>query len=659
MKKSLKIGLCLLALITITFLAFSPVLHSGFIQWDDNFHLTNNESILGLDGWHLKKMFTETVNHIYIPLTTFSYAIEYHFFGLNPLAYHLTNLILHLGIVCLVFLFTLQLRFNYKVAFTAALLFAIHPMHVESVAWITERKDVLYVFFYLLSVYSYVHFLLHDKKTSYGISLFWGFLSILAKPMALSLPLILFVCDWWHREQSKNKGWKQFILNKIPFFLYIIPITWMTYRLHSRIPGEGVVKSALTWIWTFTFYLIKFFHPIKLTPFYSLPEPIALTNPTYLFSFCLFVIIITSIYYFRKNQLYLLAWLFYFLSIFFLLRFDTKVDLGIVTDRFMYLPSLGFCILIANLFFNKKYHSLPLVWIRNTILITLIGTLGWKAYQQNTIWINDRAFWDYVIELDPTIPIAYNNRGSLHDRMGEYGLAINDFDQALKLNPNYIECLCNRGTLTYFYLKSYEESLKYYQRAIQLNPEFAQVYLLLASIHIHQKKYELAEDAFLQAFKYNPQDSSPLRQLSKIYILIGKDTDAIKILNQLTQLDISQEEKNTYLSQLAAIYYRNAQFEESFKVVEKIFRFNHPQNFIQVANTFSDMHLFGPALELLNTALSLYPRHPELYVLYGDLLMKENKKQAALNTWEKGREIAPQCPELIDRIKALKGRMQN
>ncbi len=659
MKNSLKITFSLTLIIIISLLAFSLVFQSGFLQWDDDFHVTNNPFIRSLDLWHIQQIFTQTINKIYIPLTTLTYAVEYHFFQLNPFVYHLTNLLLHLGVVCLIFFFTLQLKFSLRIAAYASLLFAVHPMHVESVVWITERKDVLYAFFYLSSILNYCTYLNSQKKSNYGLSLLFGFLSILSKPMALSLPLILFVCDWWHKDDHSLKSKKKLLILKIPYFLYIVPITWITYSLHARIPGEGISKSLLTWIWSFSFYLIKFFYPVKLSPLYTQPLPISLSNPIYLLSVAVFSLSMLSICLFRKNRLFLFAWLYYFLSIFFLLRFDAKADFGIVTDRFMYLPSLGFCLLLGY-YFGRDTKLLPYKQPRiisaftNVIFIVLVALLSLNTFKQSKIWVNSLNLWNYIIATNPNSAIAYNNRANVYDKLEKHDLAIKDFDRALAIDPIYIEGLCNRGTLAYFYEKSLSKALHYYDRALFLNSRSSSIYYLLGVIYAHNNNYRKAEESFIKSYTNNPSLTCALTQLSKLYILTQEDQKAITTLNQILKFNLSQNDQKKFWSQLAGLYFRNGEMGKSELFIKRIFTHNSPQNFILLAKTFDNMAISGTAFELMNTALSLYPKNKELYSLYGDLLVNQNKFEAAIDAWERGHQLAPYDERFLRKIQQTK-----
>jgi protein O-mannosyl-transferase len=208
----------ILILIVFVFVVFSPCLKAGFIDLDDDGHILNNAVLQDLSLSSIKQIFTQTPNGTYIPLTILSFALEKHFFGFNPFVFHLDNLSFYTAIVVLVLLLARRMGLSIEAAFLAALIFAIHPMRVESVVWVTERKDVLYAFFYLLALHQYWSYLKTLSINYYFATVLFGILSILAKPMALSLPLILLVFDWFYGRSFNRRV----LMEKVPILLYVI-----------------------------------------------------------------------------------------------------------------------------------------------------------------------------------------------------------------------------------------------------------------------------------------------------------------------------------------------------------------------------------------------------------------------------------------------------
>jgi protein O-mannosyl-transferase len=438
--------LILFFVLTVIFFAFLPSLTNGFVPtWDDSDNLTNNVYIRSLNVKNMEAMFSTTafksyISIPYIPLTLLSYSLEYKFFGYNPFIYHLDNLLLHLGIVLLIFLFIQKMGLSFGAAIWASLLFGIHPMHVESVAWVTERKDVLYAFFYLLALCCYADYLKTLNRHSYLLTVLCGLLSILSKPMALSLPLILFICDWWFRRPWSARVF----LEKVPIMLYMAGISWITYTKYMKPIQTGWIERFLVWIWNFIFYIEKFVFPSVLLAHYELPLPVLFRHPAYLEAFFFCAMLVYSILRLYRNRLFLFAWLFYFISIFFLIRFENVIlagNLSNAADRFMYLPSLGFCIL-CGVYVDRLmvYCGQQLVWKKISYVACvffIFVVLAAKTFFQCKIWKSDVSLWSYQVHNAPADPLGYINRALGYKENHQYPLALTDDSTAIMINPHY------------------------------------------------------------------------------------------------------------------------------------------------------------------------------------------------------------------------------
>ncbi len=468
--------LVLAFVLACVFCAYWPSLFNDFVSWDDNIYVVENESIRNLSWPALKTIFTTDVSLNYTPLTSLSFALEYHFFGLNPFYFHLNNLLLHLAVTAFVFIFAFRLSISLTVAAGAALLFGLHPMHVESVAWVTERKDVLYAFFYMLALLFYWNYLTRKSKISYATSLICGGLSILSKPMALSLPAVLFILDWFLRRQKD----RQMFFDKIPFGILIFPIAWITYALNARVIILKFPDALLTWVWTFVFYIKNFLFPFNFLPLYELPAPVKIFNLEFAATLLVAALIIVGLIYFRKNRWLIFAFLFYFFSIFFLLRFDSAADLCIVADRFMYLPSVGICIALA-VFLSKAYEKIKSYKFfgRNgflSVIIFVFFYLALTTYQQTKIWGDEIVFWSKVLKYYPSHALGYNQRGLAYKQAGDLENALRDYSQAIVLLPDYDFALTNRG-IVYKELGRFQEAWDDHTQAIAKNPDFSEAYL--------------------------------------------------------------------------------------------------------------------------------------------------------------------------------------
>ncbi len=430
----------ILILVAFVFAIFYPCLKADFINLDDNGHILNNTVLHDLSLNSIKQIFTQTLNGTYVPLTALSFAIEKHFFGFDPFVFHLNNLLLYAGVVVLVLLLAKRMGLSLKAGFLAALIFAIHPMKVESVAWVTERKDVLYALFYLLALHQYWSYLKTLSKKHYFAVFFLGFLSILAKPMALSLPLILLVFDWFYGRRMSQRV----LIEKIPILFYVIVIAWISYALNVRnLPGDITSQGVLIWIWSLVFYLWKFIFPFSVYPYYALPHPISLFYWPYFLSVVFFLVLVFLLVRFRHHKLFIFAFLYYFCSIFFLLRFNGSF-FSVVSDRFMFLPCLGICF-FAGSWADRRVKT------RGGIIIFYIFLvlMGIKTNLQCRVWHDSISFWNEVIREYPDYYRGYTNRGAALYQQGRDDLAFNDYTRAIALNPDAAKAYYNRGIIYY------------------------------------------------------------------------------------------------------------------------------------------------------------------------------------------------------------------
>jgi len=510
-------NLCLFVILLITCVLFSSVLNNGFVNWDDPEHLLENPNIRSLDWGHISKIFEGNNVNAYRPLTILTFAIEYHFFKFDPFIYHLDNLILHLAITGLVFVFAQQIGLPLQAACIATLLFGIHPMRVESVAWVTERKDVLYAFFYMAALCQYWLYLQNNSRKTYTLTLLLALLSILAKPMAISLPLIFFLCDWL----NKRKFTPLVVIEKIPYFVFMVPIALKTVAVYKISGPNNVMESILIFGWTLTFYVQKFLFPFVLTPIYQLPLPISLLNFNYMLSCLILLLVIILIIRYRKKRWWVFSCLFYLISIFWLLKYSNS-HANIVADRYMYLPSLGFCLFIG-LSCTKILSSLrnkTIKIIATLCLLVIFSLLSLKTYHMNKIWKNSFTLWNYVILHSPGSAIAYNNLGVFYMDQGNDKLALENYNKAIKADKFHVSSIRNRGSI---YEKQGRDdlALEDYSRCIEFDPKKEICYVTRAVLYMKKGLINRAFTDFNTAVSLNSNNSESFRRRADAFQVIG------------------------------------------------------------------------------------------------------------------------------------------
>lgn len=559
--------LFVLSLVSIwVFLTFLPALTGEFLNWDDSAHVTKYSAVQNFD---VVRMFSECVQKIYIPLTSLTFALEHKLFGNSPFVYHFNNLLLHCANSLLVYGMARCLGIGLAAAFFSALLFGVHPMRVESVAWITERKDLLYAFFYLLAMRWYWQYLKTDNKRFMILCFVSGLLSLLAKPMALSLPVILVVLDWF----SRRRFVPGVFLEKIPLALVFVPIVWMTYQWHVRNPIQNLIEALITWIWTFNFYLWKFICPANLSAIYQFPLPGSFNNPIHIFSVVSFLLIFVWLYQFRKDRWVIFSMLFYFGSIFFLLRFDHANDINIVADRFMYLPCLGLCWLIGK----KIDVGLELVSSKTTIrtvlfmfLCVVLGLLSMRSIKETAVWNNSITLWSRVIENYPQQLIAYNDRAVAFLTRERNDLALYDYNAIVRIDPNNADAYFNRGLLFQkmekhldaisdlgevikrypYYERAYDVrgksfeaigrddwAVEEYSKAVRVTPAYADAFLHRGNVYNRRGILDRALSDYLKVIEINPRYARAFNNCASVYAKLNDDLKAMEYVNRAIELD--------------------------------------------------------------------------------------------------------------------------
>ncbi len=458
------------SLILVVFFVYYPCLQAQFINLDDPNHVINNRGVYLPLFDSFGVIFGQLVNKVYIPLTTLSFNLEQHFFGFNPFVYHFDNILLHILNAILVLLLAKRFGLSTLSSFLVALLFAINPMKVESVAWVSERKDLLYAFFYILSLNLYLSYCKSRSSWLFIATLLMGILSILAKPMAISLPLILLLFDWYFGRLNE----KNVLLEKLPFFLYCIIIGWISFYLNSSHSVHNIFESILIWIWCFDFYLWKFFWPFQVYPYYQLPEPISILNWPYFLSSFGFLLLLSALIYWRNNKHLIFGFLYYLFSIFFLISFENW-GFSVVCDRYMYLPCLGFCLMIGVAFFEKvRIKSLSLIFI-----VFYLFLLGIKSFYQCSIWENSSTYWNEMLKHYPAR--SYVLRGDAYFGYGQDSKALMDYSSAIRFNPLYAEAYFKRGFI-YFKIGEYKNALNDFQYAVSLGYKDPELYIGLSKV---------------------------------------------------------------------------------------------------------------------------------------------------------------------------------
>ncbi|MGA2781720.1 MAG: tetratricopeptide repeat protein [Smithella sp.] len=506
-----------IVLAAVTLAVFWQVNQFDFV-YDDVVYITQNRNIqsgITLDGF--RWAFSTRYADLWNPLIWLSLMFDYQLFGLNAGGYHMSNLILHiLSTLLLFWLFNRMTGTIWRSAFVAGL-FALHPLHVESVAWISERKDVLSAFFWMLTLCLYVYFTEKPVVKRYMLVLCVFVLALMSKPMVVTLPVVMILLDYWplRRFESKKGNlilWQ--LREKIPFFILSAALVIITFytpnEQESYIKGFPLSSRIANAHVSFMTYLGRTFWPHDMAAFYPFPAQI----PTWQVigaSLLILIITVTVIVMMKRLPYLFVGWMWYAIIILPVIGIiQVSVYPYAMADHYHYLPSIGIAVMLAwgipSLIESAEVRK-KILFPAGVIFLSIMAFLSWN---QCGYWENSIKLWKHALEvtknnyrahnnlglalstegkIDAAINhynkairiatddvYAYNNRGIIYGERGQYKLAIEDFNNAIRIVPTFAEAYANLG-FTYANLGQYQRAIEDYNKAIRLKPDYAEAYM--------------------------------------------------------------------------------------------------------------------------------------------------------------------------------------
>jgi len=522
-------------LIVAILAAFSRIAGNEFINFDDNQYITENRNIQsGFNSQTLKWAFTAVVVSNWHPLTLLSHMLDWSLFGANAAGHHLVSLLLHIGTVIFLFLFLYKTTHNLWPSAFAAAFFAIHPLRVESVAWASERKDVLSMFLGMACIYAYAFYAENKKPHKYLLCLILFVLALMAKPMLVTLPCVLLLVDYWPLKQWTGsdsigdilKKTGRLVREKVPFFVLTIVFTTVTFWTHHK-GGSVSSADAISFLnrlsnaaVSYVAYLVKTFQPFKLAIYYPYDFPL----PLWQVMISVMILVLISavvIYYIGKLPFLFVGWFWYLGTLVPVIGL-VQVGSQAMADRYTYLPSIGLALILAwgtPLLFQKDALRRNVMFPAGVAILVILSVLTWRqsGYWKDSITLFSRALqvteknyiahnhlasaqlkkrkfeqsiqhYNEAIRIQPVYYHAYYNRGIAFYAMGKKLSALNDFKKTVSLMPDnskYATAYFNLAAV-YHDLGLYESALKNYSKAILLKPDYAEAYRNRALVHFNR-----------------------------------------------------------------------------------------------------------------------------------------------------------------------------
>jgi tetratricopeptide (TPR) repeat protein len=563
--------------IILALIVFSPVFTADFVNWDDDYYVIKNTTIQS--AGNLGKILKEPVQGNFHPATMLSLAIDYWISDGKPQWFHAVNVFLHLvNIVLVFFFFYLFAGKKIWIAAVTALLFAIHPLHVESVAWISERKDLLYSAFFLGGLLLYLKYL---KKNSLAVlsGVFILFLfSLLSKPAAVVFPLALLAIDFYFNRLKQRRTY----MEKIPFFVLSLVfgiITLQVQKAYGAYSDEGIYPLSSRFFfgnYGIMMYLVKTVFPFRLCAFYPFPAVnVNLPFVYYLsFPFTLALIMLFAFSVKRYKEI-AFALLFYGINLILVLQFFA-VGNAVIADRYTYIPLLGPFFLAGfyvQRYMDGKKGRIPLVF--GILLAVVVLSLVIISRKQASSWKDGGTLWDQAIKVAPSSK-AYANRGVIHKKEGDTRKALEMFSQAVSMDDNQTDALVNRANI-YYSQQKYMSAIADYSRCIAVEPDNEKAYANRGAAYLAIGLTDSALIDLNRAIELDPESRNGYKNRGMLYLMTNRYPEAIS--NYTKHLSIVPDEDGETWNKIGYAFHQLGDYPKAIEAFSRAIRIAGKGNF--------------------------------------------------------------------------------
>lgn len=636
-KKGYKLGVSLI-LIGLTLFIYLQTANFGFVVFDDGLYVTDNHEIqapINLKSFFWAFTTTQAAN--WHPLTWLSYLLDFQLFGLNAGGYHLTSVLFHLTNSVLLFLFFEKMTGSLWPSALTAALFAVHPLHVESVAWISERKDVISGFFWILTLGAYGFYVKRPALLRYLMVLVLFLAGLMAKPMVVTLPCVMLLLDFWPLGRCsswlpKNRGGTKtgdsfsfdnqgmsvaaLILEKAPFFMLAAASSAMTFYAQQSVGAVNLIIPFTTRfsnaLISYGTYLIHLFWPENLSIFY--PYPAFLPIWQIMGSGLILVLISIGVFWNWKQYPYLVVgWLWYLGTLVPVIGL-IQVGSQAMADRYTYIPLIGLFIMtswaIPELLAKWHYRKVVLSGAAMIWLLALT-TLAWK---QTTCWENSISLFQQALRVSAGNFKAHDMLGLALTEQGKLDQAIFHLQESIRIKPNYGSAYNNLGR-TLEKKGEWAEAQAQYLKALKVQ-EFPEAHYNLGIVMLQQGKLETAVSHFQSALRINTNYAEAYNNLGVTLYQQGKSPEAINHFNKALKI--------------------------------KPFFLEAHYNLGTVLN---DTGRFDEAIEHFQEALRIQPAYARAYNNLGLAQARKGRIDEAIASFQRGLDHNPVSPEIRENLK--------
>jgi protein O-mannosyl-transferase len=606
--------LCLV-LTLVTAAVYFQVRSYDFVNYDDGEYVYQNPHIQrGLTYDAVKWAFTTNYAANWHPLTWISHIIDWQLYGSKAGGHHVTNLIFHIANTLLLFL-VLKGMTNaaWPSAFVAAL-FALHPMHVESAAWVSERKDVLSTFFWMLTMWTYLRYVKHPGKARYILTLMLFSLGLLSKPMLVTLPFILLLLDYWPLGRFGKLRTYHLIREKIPFVLLAAISSVVTFLVQrnwgavTRLTDVSLTSRIGNAFISYAEYIEKMFWPAGLVYFY--PHPGRNISMWYVVISVLFLLAVTLfvLSYCSKHRYLLTGWFWYLGT---LVPVIGLVQVGeqAMADRYSYITLTGLFIIIAwgvpEVLINRRYRKI-IFWTSSLIILLVLAVC---SYIQAGYWKNSMSLYTHALKISNRNYKAHFNMAVTLRDMDKFDEAVGEFQKCLQIDPNAPLALNGLGII-FGRQGKFDSAMEYFTKALNVNPKLAEARTNFGYILINQGKLDDAMVNLNESLRINPRSAMTHHYLGQVLEKKGQIDKAVSHFDEALRLKPDWEELMNELAWILASSNKAAvrNPERAVKLARRVCEltdYKRPESLDTLAVACAAAGDFNKAVEITEKAVEL------------------------------------------------------
>jgi tetratricopeptide (TPR) repeat protein len=651
--KYLVLGIYLL-LAAIGFLIYAQLLHHQFIVYDDDAYVTENQHVkTGFTRENVIWAFTSGLTANWIPLTWLSHMLDCQLFDLKPQWHHFTNLLLHIINTLLLFAVLRQMTSAlWQSAFVAAA-FALHPLHVESVAWVSERKDVLSALFWILTMAAYLRYVRYTSIKWYLLTLLLFAMGLMAKPMLVTLPFVLLLLDYWPLDRFKVNGTARLIREKIPFLVLSAVSSVITFLVQqsagavSKIESIPLLTRLANAFVSYMAYIEKMVWPSRLAVLYpypveGLPMQRLVTAVLLLLGISFWVIHIA------KNSRYLLVgWLWYLGT---LVPVIGLIQVGnqSMADRYTYLPSIGIFIMIA-----WGISEISVKWRFRKILlcissVAVLSAFSICTYFQLHYWRNGITLFERAIAVTENNFVMHYNLGVVFSHSGELDKAIEHYTKAVQIKRNYADAHYNLGVALKLQNKS-SEALWHYRQVLLSKPDYIEAQNNIGVILAEQGKLNEAIVYYQKALKIKPDYAEAHYNLGRVLQSQNKLDEALGHYHRALQSKPDKVEVYNNIGIILKLQDRLAEAADYYSKALQI-KPDYGEAHCNLGNVFAQQGKFDDAINQFNQALQSKADYPEAHYGLASCYVQLGQYKPAIVHWNKVLELEPNSAGTLNNL---------